>query len=53
MRIVFNLNKRNEPELVDLIILHARRNRVTEGEAVHDLLRELIERKLNSDFHKI
>lgn len=50
MRIDFEIYKKHEPELIDLITLHADKNNLTHSDAVHDLLRELMERKLNPEY---
>lgn len=50
MRIDFEIYKKHEPELIDLIALHADKNNLTHSDAAHDLLRELMERKLNPEY---
>lgn len=50
MRVQLPLNSRTNPELCDLIYVHSKKTGLTHGEAIVDLLKELLERKANPDY---
>lgn len=50
MRIDIPLNNRKDPELCDLIFVHMKKSNLTKGEAIVDLLRELLERKCEPEY---